>query len=304
MPNTFDTVRYSEADILFATQSASKVEANKATIQELAALREDQTPISVDSIDPEIFKPESDLQTADEVAWEKTETLRENVLFSPEKRTLILAFDVVTLIAETPYDFDAGNAEDLKKLLRQVDFNEDVETERLWECIMETLDTEEVRMLQRCTKGAFTIEWHIGFALNSSDRTVANRGAVVLRATFTALDPTVVFQAFALSENLEEMREQGKRPTPKDLTNGVKAFAIGPRLPFVKLIPEYADTTNLIAYNRDNPDEKFILTPEQFFSLVRDCALTPQMALQLLADSETLEPNAHPLEKETVKFSF
>ena len=302
MPDIFETVKYTDADILFATQSPSKVEANKRTVQEIAEATD--ATISVDSLDPEIFKKEGDSEYADEVAMDKTETLRTNVLFSPEKRTLIVAFDVVTILRESPDDFESEGGEDLKKLLRQVDFSEDVETEELWKNIIDTLDTEKVRMMERCTQGAFAIEWHIGFALNSSDQTVVNRGALVLRATFTALDPEVVVQAFALSEGLQAKRENNERPTEKELTNGVKAFAIGPRLPFVKLIPQYADHEKLVAFNRDYPEEISTLTAEQFLNLVRDCALTPHMALELLADSESAEPISDPLGKQTVKFSF
>lgn len=301
MPDIFETVRYTDADVLFATQSPSKVEANKRTVQEMAESFD--VTMTVDSIDPEIFKKESDSQNPDEVAMDKTETLRKNVLFSPEKRTLIVAFDVVTILRESPDDFDAGNGEDLKKLLRQIDFSEDVETEQLWENIIQTLDTEQVRMLEMCTQNAFAIEWHIGFALNSSDQTVANRGAIVLRAAFTALNPEVVFQAFALTEELHKKKDNNERPTEKDLT-AVKAFAIGPRLPFVKLIPQYADQDNLVAFNRDYPEEVSTLTAEEFLSLVRDCALTPTMVLDLLSGSESEEPISDPLGTEPVKFGF
>jgi len=301
MPDIFETVRYTDADVLFATQSSSKVEANKRTIQEMADAVD--VTMTVDSIDPEIFKKESDSQSPDEVAMDKTETLRKNVLFSPEKRTLIVAFDVVTILRESPDDFDAGNGEDLKKLLRQIDFSEDVETKQLWENIIQTLDTEQVRMLEMCTQNAFAIEWHIGFALNSSDQTVVNRGAIILRATFTALNPEVVFQAFALTEELHKKKDNGERPTEKDLT-AVKAFAIGPRLPFVKLIPQYADQESLVAFNRDYPEEMSALTAEEFLSLVRDCALTPNMMFELLAGSESVEPITDPLGTEPVKFGF
>lgn len=302
MPDIFETVKYTDADVLFATQSPSKVEANKRTVQEIAAAT--NSTITVDSLDPEIFKKESDEKNPDDVAMEKTETLRTNVLFSPEKRTLIVAFDVVTILRESPEDFESEGGEDLKKLLRQIDLSEDVETDALWQNIIATLDTEKVRMIESCTQGAFAIEWHIGFALNSSDQTVANRGALVLRATFTALDPEVVVQAFALSEELKAKQDNNERPTEKELVSGVKAFAIGPRLPFVKLIPQYADQSKLVAFNRDYPAEVFTLTAEQFLNLIRDCALTPHMALELLADSESTEPIIDPLGKGTIKFSF
>lgn len=303
MTDEQQTIRYTDADILFATQSASKVEANKKTVQKISA--DSGIKISVDSIDPEIFDVESDSQKPDEVAWDKTETLRTNVLFNREKRTLIVAFDVVTWIAESPEDFESGNGEDLKRLLRQVDFSDDLDTELLWENIINTLDTERVRMMERCANGAFCIEWHIGFALNSSDQQVSNRGALVLRASFSAFNPDVIMQAFALTESLEEKRKHGIRPTERDLVNGVKAFAIGPRLPFVKLIPEYADPQELKAFNRDFPDEVSILSAEEFLNLVRDCAISPQMAISLLAGSEQPDgPIVAPLDKETVKFDL
>lgn len=290
------------ADVVFATQSPSKVEANKTTIQHLAD--DLGRPVTFDSLDPEIFEPESDGKTPDIVALDKTETLRRNVLFDSEKRTVILAFDVVTMIAESPEDFDAGNGEDLKRLLREMDLGDEQSPESLWSQITETLETEKVRMLERCTQGAFSIEWHIGFALNSSDGQVSNRGVLVLRVSFTALNPDVVLEAFALSEDLQMMRESNERPSNRDLVKGVKAFAIGPRLPFVKLIPQYGDVDHLIAYNRDYPEETYNLTPEQFFNLVRDCALTPHMALQLIAGSQSESDEIQdPYQKETVKLN-
>lgn len=301
MTDDREQTRYTEADILFATQSSSKVEANKRTAEDIG--RNINRIVTFSTSDPETFEVESESNRVDEVAWAKTESLRRNLLFNPEKRTLILAFDVVTILAESPEDFETGNGEDLKRLLRQIDFSDDVDTVTLWNNILETLETERIRMLERCTNGAFCIEWHIGFALNSSDQTVANRGALVLRATFTALDPQIVVQAFTLPEELDEKRKSGERPTRQDL-NGVQAFAIGPRLPFVKLIPEYADLDELKAYNQGFPEEAAVLTPEQFLSLVRDCALTPYMALELLAGSESSSPIEDPLEKDLVKFQI
>ncbi|GEM_PF-1468532 len=295
--------KYTEADILFATQSASKVEANKKTVQEIGNSVDIQ--VSIGSIDPEIFEMESNSEEPDQVAWDKTETLRKNVLFNPEKRTLIVAFDVVTWIAESPEDFESGKGEDLKRLLRQVDLNADIDSALLWESIINTLETERIRMMERCANGAFCIEWHIGFALNSSDQQVSNRGVLVLQASFSAFNPEVIMQAFALTDALEEKRTLGIRPTEKDLVNGVRAFAIGPRLPFVKLIPEYADPEKLKAFNRDFPDEVGTLSAEQFLSLVRDCALSPQMALSLLAGSEQEDGQiVAALDKETVKFNL
>lgn len=301
MTDDREQTRYTEADVVFATRSPSKVEANRRTVEEIG--KNINRPITFSVSDPENFEVESDGERADEVAWAKTESLRQNLLFNPEKRTLILASDVVTILAESPEALDAGNGEDLKRLLRQIDFSDDIDTDTLWNKIIDTIDTERIRILERCTNGAFCIEWHIGFALNSSDQTVANRGALVLRATFTALDSQIVTQAFTLSDELEEKRQSGERPTKQDL-NGVPAFALGPRLPFVKLIPEYADLDELKAYNQGFPEEAAVLTPEQFLSLVRDCALTPYMALELLAGSENSSPIENPLEKDLVKFQI
>lgn len=289
------------ADVIFASQSTPKVEANKPAVRTVMAAG--GRDVVFGSVDPEIFAVELEAAPADVVAFSKTETLRQELLFDPNRETLLFAFDVTTAIAESPADFAAGNGQELKRMLRQLKLPDDQETEGYWQQILDTLNTEQLRMLRLCTKGAFVIEWQIGFALNSQSGTYVNRGVLVLQASFTALSEDVVFQAFALSESLQQMQAKGERPTPRDLAEGVKAFAIGPRLPFVKLIPEYGQPDQLLAYNRDYPEEQYQLTAEQFLTLVRDCAMTPQMVLQLLAGSgENLEGSS-PLAKPTVKLT-
>jgi hypothetical protein len=189
--------------------------------------------------------------------------------------------------------------------MRQIQISEDGEVQAQWQHIIEVIEAEKVRMLERCTNGAFCIEWHVGFAINSSDGVVTNRGALVLRAVFSALDPEIVINAFTLSEELQALRSEGKVPTREQLVRGVQALAIGPRLPFAELLGKHAYETSLVACNRDYPEDDWRMSPDQFLAIIRDCALPPDVGLQLLAGS--LDPETPPekhLEKPTVKLDF
>lgn len=304
MVEVFDYSKQPIDKVLIATSSGSKRRANEANIETIVAMANLDTPMPVDSMNPEVFEPESDSIEVDKVAWQKTETLRQNLEFPADQRTVLLAFDVATFLGSEE-ELNAGQGEDLKRVLRQIDLTGDEDVKQKWAKIIDVLETEKMRMIERCTNGAFSIEWHIGFAINSSDSKVGNRGALVLRATFNALSKDVVMQAFALSEKLEEMRAQDILPDQSDLVDGVQALAIGPRLPFAELLPEYAQVDNLTIRDRDYPeDQPQIASTETFLALVRDCALPPFACLQLLADSmvETPSPAAH-LAKPTVRLS-
>lgn len=290
-------------EVMIASSSSKKRAANEKSIDEVTG--QVGSKIKVDSVDPEIFVPESDSDRVDEVAWLKTETLRQNLRFNPEERTLIAAFDVATFISEAIDNPGPTQGEDLKRVMRQIEISEDAEAQEQWQRIIDVIETEKVRMLERCTNGAFCIEWHVGFAINSSDGIVNNRGALVLRAVFSALDPEIVMSAFALSEELESLRSEGTLPTREQLVEGVQALAIGPRLPFAELLADNAYETSLIAFNRDYPEDDWHLSPDEFLAIIRDCALPPLVGLQLLAGSLNPEitPEKH-LEKPTVKLNL
>lgn len=289
--------------VMIASSSPSKRAANEKSIGQVTALA--GAKINVDSVDPEIYAQESESHLVDIVAWLKTETLRQHLRFNPDQRTLIVAFDVATFISEAEGGFNPTEAEDLKRVMRQIEISDDVEAQEQWQRIVDVIETEKVRMLERCTNGAFCIEWHVGFALNSSDGMVTNRGALVLRAVFSALDPQIIIDAFTLSEELETLRSEGILPQREQLVEGVQALAIGPRLPFAELLAEYAYENSLVAFNRDYPENKWPMNPDVFLALIRDCALPPQVGIQLLAGS--LDPEMIPdkhLDKPTVKLNL
>jgi hypothetical protein len=257
--------------------------------------------VTTDAMNPEVFEPEAEDTEVDMVALKKTETLRKNLSFKEDERTLLVAFDVATFLGSEE-ELDAGAGEDLKRLMRQVDLTDGKEGKEKWEEIMAILQAEKVRTIERCAHGAFSIEWHIGFAINSNDGVISNRAALVLRASFNALSPEVILQAFRLSDELDDLRKAGTLPTAGQLTSGVKALAIGPRLPFAELLGEKAQLDSLTLRNRDYPELPAVKTsPEVFLSLVRDCALPPQACLELLANSwDDSDAPKSPLEKKTV----
>jgi hypothetical protein len=289
--------------IVIATSSRRKTEENKRNINTLAKLAD--ISLSVNSFDPEVFVPESDSHLVDVVAWKKTEALRINRLPDSE-RELIVAFDVSTAIAaKREEDINPTQATDLKRMLRDIHISEDGDAQEQWNHIIEVIEAEKIRMLEFCTQGRFCIEWHVGFAVNSTDGIVSNRGVLVLRATFNPLDPDIIFNAFTLSDELEEMKNNGLVPTHQQLVNGMQAFAIGPRITFAELLGEYANQETLVVSNRDYPGDEVTMNPEQFLRIVRDCALPPHLGFQLLAGS--LDPEMTPerhLSKPTIKFDL
>jgi hypothetical protein len=291
------------ADVVIATQSKPKRQAGQRVIKKIAENFQ-HTP-KVSAVNPEIFTPESDSTKVDEVAWKKTETIRENLPFGSDQVTMIVAFDVATFLVEFDDNGDPKEGEDLKRLLRQLPDSEFEDTRSYWENICKLLETEKVRMIQRCVNSVFAIEWHVGFAVNASDGSIANRGAVVLRAVFNPLDEDLVVGAFTLSEKLQHMKETLQKPTHSDLAEGVTAFEIGPRLPFAEMIPDSADLDNLTIENRDYPEQQKIITPEEFLAVVVNCELPPHIAVQLLGDSVSmgLTPE-EKINKPTVQLYF
>lgn len=269
--------------VTLATSSAAKRRANETSIESVATML--GTGVDIDSVNPELYEDESDRPEVDHVAWLKTETLRKNVAFEEGERTILAAFDVVTLLGSEA-ELDEGKGEDLKRIMRDIDLSSDADATTKWDTISKALEVEQTRMLERCAHGAFAIEWHIGFAINSNDSKIANRAALVLRATFNALGEDIVLQAFTLSEDLKQKREHHELPTSAELTAGVQALAIGPRLPFAELLPQFAQTDKLTIRNRDYPDvDAMQADTETFLKLVKECALPPLACLDFLASS-------------------